>query len=653
MMRCEKDELLTEIKRLRTKLDKRAAADEQGRRDGSSGLVGLPTGNAYAKAIAAQQTTTKISLLNEHIATLNRLNVELKLQNESLQNNMLEYQRRYRSLKEQYEGEQEAWLTERVVLESKAKEQEDRKVTISTTRKLLQETTAKLFELEKTSGNKIDELQMTLEKLENEKSGLESKLNQIEEHQKLPKVLQRFGPTVVSPRPGVLASQSRGSISENQELTRRLESTERTLCKLRSELNEVRSTNHTEKIAAVKEAESARQTAEQEAEDLRDRLLTMECYRQQAELFRHRQFEVEESAEREFKLWQEERDHLLYRAEEARVMVEQWCIQLQCRAESDKEKTEDPVLDVLKQMEKWRSSRGKVPCLKRRCPTIRTQLLAFWSDRLLVKALMTAYQAWATILNGHLPFQSKRIIESTDHALDTGKPPVRSAISPARRRFFEEGSSAVPDTKPSKIPADESRPTNETEKQGDSVGVTPPVKRASPVPDSGKSDNLPETHRKKGSSQPPPSALPSKSDTSNKLKPASTGFSIADRFAKWSSTSGKSNSKGGSTEPIKEQDVTKRNNKKKDDETAVKTRGKSPKSPEKSASKKPASIASVEKTVSSDSANAKNINDNNSEPKAEKYESTTPAPRNVKRSGSSSNISPAIMALRQKFATGR
>ncbi|KAF5405776.1 M protein repeat protein [Paragonimus heterotremus] len=331
MMRSEKDELLTEIKRLRTKLDKRAAADEQGRRDGSGGLVGLPTGNAYAKAIAAQQTTTKISLLNEHIATLNRLNAELKLQNESLQNNMLEYQRRYRSLKEQYEGEQEAWLTERVVLESKAKEQEDRKVTIATTRKLLQETTAKLFELEKTSGNKINELQTALEKLENEKNSLESKLNQIEEHQKLPKVLQRFGPTVVSSRPGVLAAQSRGSVGETHELTRRLESTERTLCKLRNELNEVRSVKHTEKVAAMKEAESARQTAEQEAEDLRDRLLTMECYRQQAELFRHRQFEVEESAEREFKVWQEERDHLLYKAEEARVMVEQWCIQLQCR----------------------------------------------------------------------------------------------------------------------------------------------------------------------------------------------------------------------------------------------------------------------------------------------------------------------------------
>lgn len=90
--------------------------------DQPEGLIGLPTGNAYAKAIAAQQTTTKISLLNEHISSLNRTNVELKLHNESLQNTVIDLQRRYRSLKEQYEGEQEAWLTERVVLESKAKE---------------------------------------------------------------------------------------------------------------------------------------------------------------------------------------------------------------------------------------------------------------------------------------------------------------------------------------------------------------------------------------------------------------------------------------------------------------------------------------------------------------------------------------------------
>ncbi|THD27222.1 Prefoldin [Fasciola hepatica] len=119
MMRRERDDLATEVKQLRSKL---RAKEEGSKKDQPEGLIGLPTGNAYAKAIAAQQTTTKISLLNEHIASLNRTNVELKLHNESLQNTVIDLQRRYRSLKEQYEGEQETWLTERVVLESKAKE---------------------------------------------------------------------------------------------------------------------------------------------------------------------------------------------------------------------------------------------------------------------------------------------------------------------------------------------------------------------------------------------------------------------------------------------------------------------------------------------------------------------------------------------------
>ncbi|VEL23423.1 unnamed protein product, partial [Protopolystoma xenopodis] len=84
--------------------------------------IGLPTGDAYARAIAVQQTTTKLNLLNDHVTRLNRFCLEVKMQNETINNNMLDYQRRYRSLKEQYEVEQEAWLAERVSLESKAKE---------------------------------------------------------------------------------------------------------------------------------------------------------------------------------------------------------------------------------------------------------------------------------------------------------------------------------------------------------------------------------------------------------------------------------------------------------------------------------------------------------------------------------------------------
>lgn len=92
------------------------------RKDLTGGSLGLPTGNAYSKAVAAKQASSKIALLQEHIGSLNQLGVDLKLQNESLHSRVIDYQRRYRSLKEQYEGEQESWLTERVVLESKAKE---------------------------------------------------------------------------------------------------------------------------------------------------------------------------------------------------------------------------------------------------------------------------------------------------------------------------------------------------------------------------------------------------------------------------------------------------------------------------------------------------------------------------------------------------
>ena len=57
----------------------------------------------------------------------------------------------------------------------------------------------------------------------------------------------------------------------------------------------------------------------------------MECYRQQVELFRHRHFELEEAAEKEYKIWQDERDQLIYQAEEARVMIGQWSTQIKCK----------------------------------------------------------------------------------------------------------------------------------------------------------------------------------------------------------------------------------------------------------------------------------------------------------------------------------
>nr|CAH8866808.1 unnamed protein product [Trichobilharzia regenti] len=362
----EKDDLYTELKKLRCKLDKRHMSEERGRKDITSYLSNLNMGNAYAKAIAAQQPTTKINLLNEHISVLNRTNAELKVQNESLHNNVIDYQRRYRSIKEQYEGEQEAWLTERLVLESKAKEQEDRKTALTNTRKLLQDTSVKLFDLEKESEKKLINLQSAYEKLEKEKQTIELKLAQLEDTQKLPKVLQRFSASSGSTRPSVLTSQARTAQLENQEVILKLQNAERIIAKLRNELVELRESYATQNIAAVQEAEEARLNMEKELEDIKDRLLTMECYRQQVELFRHRHFEVEENAEREYKIWQEERDNLVYQAEEARVMINHWSTQIKCKATGEDTKPEDVLNEILKSMEKWSTEHERLPNLKRR-----------------------------------------------------------------------------------------------------------------------------------------------------------------------------------------------------------------------------------------------------------------------------------------------
>ncbi|VEL12594.1 unnamed protein product [Protopolystoma xenopodis] len=54
----------------------------------------------------------------------------------------------------------------------------------------------------------------------------------------------------------------------------------------------------------------------------------METFVQQAEMFRERQIEVELAADREGRLWHEEREQLLCRVEEGRMMVDQWCTRL-------------------------------------------------------------------------------------------------------------------------------------------------------------------------------------------------------------------------------------------------------------------------------------------------------------------------------------
>lgn len=818
MMRRERDDLVSEVKHLRAKL---RIKDDTSKKDQPEGLIGLPTGNAYAKAIAAQQTTTKISLLNEHISSLNRTNVELKLHNESLQNTVIDLQRRYRSLKEQYEGEQEAWLTERVVLESKAKEQEDRKLTINNTRKLLQETTSKLFEVEASAEKKFQNLQTAYQSLEKQKHDLETKLNELEEHQKLPKVLQRFGGSTNANRPGVLAAQTRISAGESKELARRLETAERTITKLRSELSDAKSANQTEHNAVVQEAEAARQVAEQEAEDLRDRLVTMECYRQQCELFRHRHFEVEENAEREFKIWQEEREHLLYRAEEARTMVEQWSMQLQYRTDTDTEKADDVVKDVYTQMEKWCASRGKVPCLKRRMidslysfdggsivtglgsvpaspatsvargggllgpsatspfPIARSQAqrstsMEWGNGRSVLSAGVPVgghYREGSIGLGGSTlgvglcgsalslatgnmigggsnyslllanrcgrsvspevsvrklsnypdptpgflvrPSSSRQgshdslssIGDYTQRSFTLpGKPPIRSAISPARKKFFEEdtNSSTTSLTKVAQPRAgSRNNSTNVTTSPTTDMTSKPPLQR--PAESKSKTDDSklvalkatePDTKEPRPSPTPPVGT--EEKTTTPVVTKSKHGSSIADRIARWASPSPKSSSKSALSSAIASRESTSSSGKKNDKEpkpqsdnsstkagdskkmesakTGAKEIGITTPKQDHKVQEKPEvqSAPKVDSRLSTEGGNKVTSKDESKSTKKEEIsstplniksqpfsrqsstpgETTSTSGQTSKRSGSVSTISPAIMALRQKFAGG-
>ncbi|VDP59025.1 unnamed protein product [Schistosoma mattheei] len=149
----------------------------------------------------------------------------------------------------------------------------------------------------------------------------------------MPKVLQRFSASSSSSsssiRPSLLTSQARTAQLENQEIILKLQNAERIINKLRNELIEMKELHATQNITA------------------------MECYRQQVELFRHRHFELEEAAEKEYKIWQDERNQLIYQAEEA-------------RANSEDIKPEDVLNEILKSMEKWSGEHERLPNLKRR-----------------------------------------------------------------------------------------------------------------------------------------------------------------------------------------------------------------------------------------------------------------------------------------------
>ncbi|BHF84099.1 positive regulation of microtubule motor activity [Sparganum proliferum] len=391
-LREERDELARKARKDRQEFERRLAEVSGGRKSsfgGNSvpGVSSVPagpstaagTGDLYSRAIAERQMTTKLSLLNEHTTRQNRVIMEMKIQNESLQNKMLEYQRRYVNLKEQYDAEQDAWLSERVILESKAKEmrlppveatekstqQEDRKGVIMSTRKSLQEACIKLAEAEKEYERERQRLASEIERLENERAELKVQLAHLKDQQKMPKVLQRFGGS--SSRSGQLPQLSASVTSAaNSEAARRLEAAERTISKLRSELQSKTDNFSHMSTAAVKEAEAARQAAEQQMETMKEQVVQLVFYREQADLFRERLIEAERVAEREYKVWSDEREDLLYRIEDARISVEQWCLRLHHRENNELQTSDELVDEVVAEMERWRSSKLKAVAVPRR-----------------------------------------------------------------------------------------------------------------------------------------------------------------------------------------------------------------------------------------------------------------------------------------------
>ncbi|VDL91467.1 unnamed protein product [Schistocephalus solidus] len=398
LLREERDEMARKARMDRQEFEKRLAEVSGGRKSSFSGSVAVTSGTStatgagdlYSRAIAERQMTSKLSLLNEHTTRQNRVIMEMKIQNESLQNKMLEYQRRYVNLKEQYDAEQDAWLAERVVLESKAKEQEDRKGVIMNTRKSLQDACIKLAEAEKEYERDRQRLASEIESLENERAELKVcslnlfteivQLAHLKDQQKMPKVLQRFGGS--SNRSGQLPQLSASvTTAANSEAARRLEAAERTISKLRSELQSKTDNFSHLSVAAVKEAEAARQAAERQMETLKEQvvqasafcdfdrtnpLLRLAFYREQADLFRERLIEAERVAEREYKVWSDEREDLLYRIEDARICVEQWCLRLHHRDNNELQTSDDLVDEVVAEMERWRSSKLKSVTIPRR-----------------------------------------------------------------------------------------------------------------------------------------------------------------------------------------------------------------------------------------------------------------------------------------------
>ncbi|KAM7534555.1 hypothetical protein Aperf_G00000104997 [Anoplocephala perfoliata] len=370
-LRQERDEIAREARRDRQLFEKRlqeACNKLNSLSDASQSSVpgSASSGDLFTRATAEKQINKKLNLFNEHIAKQNSIISQLKIKNEIIQNKVLEYQRRYVNLKEQYEAEQEAWLSERVVLESKAKEQEERKNTIASTRKSLQETSVRLAEAELNFEKERQKLENELARLESEKSELKVQLAQVKEQQKLPKVLQRFSASPARTGHIGMVNTSVTSNTANAETARRLDSAERTIARLKAELQGKVESRTQMTITAISEAEAARAAAECQMECLNEQLVQLNLFREQAELFRERLIESEQGADREYKIWTEEREDLLCRLEDSRISVEQWCIRLAHREGLEGLKAEEIINDIVAEMERWRTCRQHMPVFQRR-----------------------------------------------------------------------------------------------------------------------------------------------------------------------------------------------------------------------------------------------------------------------------------------------
>ncbi|VDM31454.1 unnamed protein product [Hydatigera taeniaeformis] len=369
-LRQERDEIAKEARRDRQLFEKRLQEACNRLNSPVDTPVGMVVGSGvsgdlYSRAVAETQISKKLTLFNELVAKQSSIISQLKIKNEIIQNKMLEYQRKFANLKEQYEAEQEAWLSERVVLESKAKEQEERKSTIASTRKSLQETSIRLAEAEINFEKEKQKFEQEIAKLESEKSDIKVQLAQLKEQQKLPKVLQRFSASPA--RTGHISMINAGTPSNaaSTETTRRLDSAERTIARLRSELQHRLEAQSQATIAAIHEAEAARVAAECQMECLNEQLLQLNLYREQAELFRERLIDAEQGADREYKIWTEEREDLLCRIEDSRISIEQWCIRLANREGMEGMKSEEIINDIVAEMERWRTCRQHIPVFRR------------------------------------------------------------------------------------------------------------------------------------------------------------------------------------------------------------------------------------------------------------------------------------------------